>query len=218
MASFEPPLFEQVMAALFAQLVGAAQLEFTASATDGSVTLTGVSDATGLFPGIPIFGPAISQGALIQAIDTVGGTVTITQPVTADVSAGDFTTGFMTTGRRVRHWDDNVDQPALFLRRLGSEDHYSGEMPITELDCEIWIYSQAGDDPDAIPDAALSNLDWMMRQALAPDAWGDFVRCTLGIPNLVYWARVTGRSDYSPGDQSGQGISRIPVRITLQPQ
>lgn len=117
---------------------------------------------------------------------------------------------FQTTGRRLRHWTLVAAQPALFLRRVGTTDEYSDEMPITTLECQVWIYSKAGEDPDAIPDAALSNLDQSVRASFAPD---DDERFTLG--GLVYWCRIEGRSDYSPGDQQGQGISRIPVRITL---
>ena len=216
MALFTPQSFEPVMAALFAQLVSAAQIGFTADATNTSPVLTSVSSVAGLFAGLPVFGPGAVTGATVQAFDAVARTVTLSDALTEDASAGSFQTGFLTTGRRVQHWSEVTEQPALFLRRLGSEDHYSGEMPITELECEVWIYSKAGDDPDAIPDQALSNLDFMVRQAFTPDAWGDYVRNTLDA--LVYWARIQGRSDYAPGDQGGQGISRIPVRITLQPQ
>lgn len=212
---FTPAPFEPAMAALFAQLTAAAAFTFTADAVDTSAVLANVSAFTGLFAGSPVNGPGVDAGTVIQSLDQQAGTVTLSTPLTASAADVEFTTGFMTTGRRVKHWSEVSEQPALFLRRIGSNDHYTGEMPVTEIDCEVWIYSKAGDDPDAIPDEALSNLDWMMRSAFAPDVWGDFVRCTLG--GAVYWARVQGRSDYSPGDLGGQGISRIPVRLTLQP-
>lgn len=119
-------------------------------------------------------------------------------------------TNFLTMGRRVQHWSQVAEQPALFLRRTGNTDEYSGHLSITTLDCEIWIYSQTGQDPDAIPDQALSALDAQVRTSFVTD---DDARFTLG--GLVYWCRIEGKSDYSPGDQGGQGISRIPVRITL---
>jgi hypothetical protein len=120
------------------------------------------------------------------------------------------TTGIETFGRRLQHWSQVSEQPALFLRRIGTDDTYSGTLSITTLDLEIWIYSQAGKDPDAIPDAVLSTLDAQVRGSFVPD---DDARFTLG--GLVWWCRIEGRSDYSPGDQGGQGISRIPVKITL---
>jgi hypothetical protein len=213
---FTPQPFEPVMAALFAQLVASATFTFTADATATSAVLANVSSFTGLFAGLPVFGEGVEALAVIQSLDAAAHTVTLSAPLGASGTAVAFTTGFLTTGRRVEHWSKVTEQPALFLRRIGSDDVYSGQMPITDLDCEVWIYSKAGEDPDAIPDEALSNLDWMIRAAFAPDVRGDFVRNTIG--GRVYWARVQGRSDYSPGDQGGQGISRIPVRITLQPQ
>ncbi len=216
MAAFTPQSFEPVMAALFDRLCGAATIAFAADATPSSAVLTNCSTTDGLFPGLPVFGEGVCSGVTILAVDADARTVTLTDELTEALSAASFTTGFLTTGRRVQHWSQVTEQPALFLRRVGSDDAYSGEMPITELECEVWIYSKAGEDPDAIPDEALSNLDWMIRQAFAPDVYGDFVRNTIG--NRVYWARIHGRSDYSPGDQTSQGISRIPVRITLQPQ
>lgn len=117
---------------------------------------------------------------------------------------------FRTTGRRARHWSQVSEQPALFLRHIGDTDQYSGEMSITTLECEVWIYSQAGEDDDATPDSALTVLVRKIRQAFPPE---DETRFTLG--GLVYWCRIEGRSDYSPGDQGGQAIARIPVRVTL---
>jgi hypothetical protein len=202
--------FEPVMAALFSALQAAATRTFTADATASSATLTSVSSFTGLFAGLPVFGPGVPGGATIASLNAGAGTVTLSAAVSASGSGVGFTTGFLTTGRRVQHWSQVSAQPALFLRRTGTVDDYSGEMPITTLECEVWIYSQAGKDPDAVPDEALSNLDQMVRAAFAAD---DDMRFTLG--GLVYWARIEGKSDYSPGDQGGQGISRIPVRITL---
>jgi hypothetical protein len=121
---------------------------------------------------------------------------------------------FETTGRRLIPWTQVSAQPAMFLRRVGTTDEQgSGEFMITTLECEVWIYSKAGEDPRAIPDAELSTLDQAVRAAFAPDADYGVPRFTLG--GLVYWCRIEGRSEYSPGDLGGQGISLIPVRITL---
>lgn len=207
--------FEPIMAALFAQLVASATVSFSANGTEGAAVLSGVADLTDLFAGLPVFGPGVPEGATIADLDVIGQTVTLSDALTIDAPAGAFTTGFLTTGRRLKSWTQVTAQPALFLRRIGSDDHYSGEMQIQTLNCEIWIYSNAGADPAAIPDGALSNLDDLVRTAFAPDVYGDFDRCTLG--GVAYWARIEGHSDYSPGDQGGQGISRIPVRVTLDP-
>ncbi|MGC1300928.1 MAG: hypothetical protein WA840_01015 [Caulobacteraceae bacterium] len=207
--------FEPVMSALFAHLGAAAVINFTADATVGGPVLENVSSVSALFAGLPVFGPGVGKGVLIQSVDTDAGTLTLTGPVTAGGSGAAFATGFLTVGRRLRHWSQVKTQPALFLRRVGTTDDYDpdGFFSITTLECEAWIYSTAGTDPDAVPDEALSNLDQLVRQSLAPDGdYGD-PRFTLG--GMVYWCRIQGRSDYSPGDQGDQGISRIPIRITL---
>lgn len=120
---------------------------------------------------------------------------------------------FKTIGRRLEHWSQVADQPALFLRRIGASDEAQGDFLVTTLECEIWIYSKTGANPDAVPDIALGYLEQLVRNVFAPDTDYSDPRFTLG--GLVYWCRVEGRSDYSPGDQGPQGISRIPVRITL---
>jgi len=120
---------------------------------------------------------------------------------------------FKTTGRRVQHWNQTAAQPALFLRHIADSDAADGTYIVTTLECEIWIYSNAGKDPNAVPDVALTALVKAVRSCFAPDGdYGD-PRCTLG--GLAYWARIEGRSDYSSGDQGPQAIARIPVRITL---
>lgn len=202
--------FEPAMSALFAALQAAATLNFTATAVNGNATLSSVSSFTGLFAGLPVFGPGVTRGATIASLNSGAGTVTLTLPLTASGTGVAFTTGFMTTGRRAQPWTNVAEQPALFLRRIGTEDEPSGTLGRTTLECEVWIYSKAGEDPDAIPDQTLSNLDMMVRAAFTPD---DDARFTLG--HTVYWCRIEGRGVYSPGDLDGQGISRIPVRITL---
>jgi hypothetical protein len=117
---------------------------------------------------------------------------------------------FVTVGRRVKHWTQVPDQPALFLRRVGMLDNHNGSMPTMTMECELWIYCNAGENPDVIPDAILTGLEREVRAALAPD---DQNRFTIG--GLVYWCRIEGKSDISPGDQGPQAIARIPIRITL---
>lgn len=124
------------------------------------------------------------------------------------------TQGFKTISRRAKHWDEVSAQPALFLRRIGTTDEPGpGDFLITTLECEIWLYSNAGKDPKAFPDVELSRLDKQVRDALTPDF--GFGENRLTLDGAAYWCRIEGRSDYSPGEQGGQAISRIPVRITL---
>lgn len=120
--------------------------------------------------------------------------------------------GLQTTSRRVPHWQNVKAQPGLFLRHIGTTDEYTGHLPRTTLDCEVWIYSNAGQNPDVAPDTELNTLVSAVRASFAPDD-SDGTDFTLN--GLVYRCRIEGRSDYSPGDQGPQAIARIPVRITL---
>jgi len=205
--------FEPAMAALFALLQSAIVLTFNATATANVTTLTGVSNFTNLFAGLAVFGPGIDQGTVIQALDEEAGTLTLSDPPTLAGTAVAFTTGFQTTGRRMQHWTQVSAQPALFLRRVGVIDEGAEPFTITTLECEAWVYCNAGKDPDVAPDSALTILEQLIRQALAPTLGDEDGRCTLG--GLVYWARIEGKGEISPGDQDGQALAVIPIRITL---
>lgn len=206
--------FGPVMAAQFAALQAAANLPFTATATSGSAVLNEVSSFKGLFAGLPVFGLGAARFTTIQALDAGAGTVTLTDPLTAAGSGASFTTGFQTTGRRVKAWTEVTAQPALFFRRVGVTDQFQGELlSITTLECEAWIYANTGKNPDAVPAVMLDALEQLVRASFAPDAGPGDPRFTLG--GLVYWSRIEGRTESSPGDQTGQAIARIPIRITL---
>jgi len=119
-------------------------------------------------------------------------------------------TSFVNSDRRVKHWTQVPDQPAFYLRRIGMTDHHDGSLSITTMECEAWIYCNAGEAPDVAPDSVLTGLEKEVRDSLAPD---DDDRFTIG--GLVYWCRIEGHSDISPGDQGPQAIARIPIRITI---
>lgn len=126
------------------------------------------------------------------------------------IGGGDF----VTTGRRVLHWNQVSEQPALFLRRTGVLYQSQDLQVMRTLICEVWIYSKGGEDPDAAPDETLTDLEAKVLARLAPDVHDDDeARFTLG--GLVYWCRVEGRSDMGPGDQAGQAVAKIPILVTL---
>ena len=208
--------FEPVMEALLARLVGAAAISFTAGATAGSAALTAPGSVAGLFPGLPVFGDGVADGCIIAAIAPDGSSITLSQPMTADTVNGEtaFTTGFLTTGRRVMQWAQVSDQPALFLRRVGMRDVGEEPFTVTTLKCEAWIYCNAGQDPDIAPDSMLTCLEQLVRASLLPTIQDDDDgRCTLG--GLAYWCRIEGESHINPGDQGPQAIAIIPILVTL---
>lgn len=205
---------EPIMQAAFAHLSAAATITFTASAAQGDPELFEVSSTEGLFAGLALFGEGVPAGAMISAVDHENATVTLTAGMTDDVNDGEFTTGFLTKSRRVRHWQQTANQPAFFLRRVGMTDEADGHFIIRTIECEMWIYCNAGQDEDFAADEALTGLETLLRRSLEPDQTDDDgTRFTLG--GLVYWCRIEGRADISPGDQDAQAIARIPLRITI---
>jgi len=208
--------FEPVMAAQFAALEAAATLNFTGNAAANSAVISAVADLPPqLFVGLPVFGPGVPQGATVQAFDPEVETITLTAPIGAAAEGAAFTTGFQTTDRRKKHWSEVAAQPALFFCKVGVTTEVDPEsyFSINTLECEIWIYANSGQNPDAVPDTQLGILDQMVRATFAPDgAYGEN-RFTLG--GRVWSARIEGRADYWDGDQGPQAVAHIPVRITL---
>lgn len=215
--------FRPVKTALLAQLVGAVQLPFTATGAVGNVVLTSVSSSAGMFAGLPVFGPGVVSGATIVSINSSAGTVTLSDALTVAGSGEAFTTGFQTTGGRVVHWGQVTEQPALFLRRTGMHDEaWDDGLIRTTIEFEAWIYCNSGQNPDADPDDMLSAIEELVRNALLPTPYDeDEGRFTLHSAMAaigqapVYWCRIEGKSDISPGDQGPQAIARIPIRVTL---
>jgi hypothetical protein len=203
---------EQVLNALFTLLKNAVVVSFTAGGSINTPTLTGVSSVAGLFNGLPVFGPSVPKGTVISSFDATAMTITLSQNLSANVSAASaFTTGFQTASRRVRLWTDVLSiMPCLYMRHVTDKDDYVQTiLQRTTIDVEIWIYSNAGQDPNLAPDITLNNLCTAVRNALKPDYRG--APQTLG--GLVQWARVEGESTYDPGDLDKFSKALIPVKV-----
>lgn len=203
------PSREAVMTALFNVLVASVKTSLTADTAAGNVILANPSTTSGLFIGLPVFGGSIPRGSIITNLSPL----TVSIPPTENGAAVSMITGFLTTGRRVMRWSDVPAQPALFLRS-GDEDLQYNEIVLQQQDieAEIWIYSKAGENPNAIPETALNNLLDAVQAAFKPDAPGTN-RFTLG--GLVHWCRLEGRVIKDSGDTSGQAIAAVPVLITV---
>lgn len=207
--------FGPVMRALEAHWHSSMVFSLTADAIKADPVLRSVSSFSGLLAGLPVFGPGVPRGATILSIDVAAATLTLSDPMTAAGSGIALKSGFLTIGRRVKHWSQVAAQPALFLRRIGVSDEIDHDtfFSRTTLECEGWIYCDAGKDPDAAPDDALTALEQLVRQSFTPD--GDYGDPRFTLAGLVYWCRIEGRGDISPGDQGSQALARLPIRITL---
>jgi hypothetical protein len=120
---------------------------------------------------------------------------------------------FKTTGRRVLLWSKVAEQPACFVRNTGDLYDYAGIQNAKRImEVEVWLYSKAGQNPDAVPGIALNNMADALDVALAPS---DMItgRQTLG--GLVQHCWIEGHSEFDPGDLDGQAKAVIPIRILV---
>ena len=78
------------------------------------------------------------------------------------------------------------------------------------MDCEVWLYSNAGANPDLAPAIGLNYLMDAVVAALNPF---PLEAQTLG--GLVTHCWVEGKIDMHPGDLDGQAIAIIPVKILV---
>ena len=123
--------------------------------------------------------------------------------------------GFKTTGRRLKLWSDvnASDKPALFLAQRGQTYVQGSEATPQKvtLKADLFVYTNVGKDPKAVPARQLNDLVDAVDAALA----GDVVtgRQTLG--GLVAHCWIEGEVMIDPGDLDGDGLAVIPVRILI---
>ncbi len=203
---------EPVLSALLSTVAAKVAVSFTATCSAGSAHLSAVSSFTGLFVGIGIFGNGAPINTSISAMDANAGTITLSNLVEVDGTAAAFKGGFLTTGRRVPYWKDSENQPALYLRHHADEDEFQGNLSVTTVEAEWWIYSRAGEDPDFAPDIALNNLVRAVRDAMAPD---DSMQWRFTIGGRCHWCRIEGRQEYDDGTLDKQSKAVLNVKITL---
>lgn len=122
---------------------------------------------------------------------------------------------FPTIGRKLKNWTDVSDQPALFLRRNGGKDEWTGTVVHHRaITVQAWIYASFGEDD--IPDEVLDTAELSLRTALEPDAMGNPVVLRDASGNqLCHFARIEGDAEYYPGDAGKQAVAIIPISILL---
>ena len=120
---------------------------------------------------------------------------------------------FNISGRRLIPWTKVDSQPAIFVRHVG--DHYAprgtGMPPKVIMECEAWIYSNAGKDSLTAPGAALADLLDTVEALLKPAAGAPSRTQTLG--GTVVHAWIEGKIEVHPGDLDGQAIAVVPISI-----
>jgi len=65
---------------------------------------------------------------------------------------------YKTIGRRLVLWTKVAEQPALFLRHVSDEvvPRPTGMPPKIVIECEVWLYANAGANPDISPEIAIN--------------------------------------------------------------
>jgi hypothetical protein len=203
---------ETIIGALFSKLTGPpVVVAFTADTTSGSTSLANVSDAAGLTVGMPVGGDGLALGTTIA---TVSPAVTVSLPAIADRTATPLLQGFPTVGRRLADPSAEQDMPALYLVEL-SENHLyraSNAAALIELNCEVWIYTNAGAEANAVPAATLNVLIDAIEAALYPTPAG--FRQNLGVHGVAY-ARIEGEVQKDPGHSGQIAMAVIPIKIVV---
>jgi hypothetical protein len=206
---------EVIMSALFDLVTGPPMIvAFTADTATGDVTLGNVSDASGLLVGMPINGPGVQEHSYLA---TITPSVTLTLPATGDFTASPMTQGFQTATRRLAHAIEEADMPALYLLDIG-EQHFprSASSPgVIVIDCELWVFSDAGEDPNAIPATELNMLLDAVERAIDPLANAPSGRRqNLGLHG-VHYARIEGEVQKDPGHNGRIAGAIIPIKIRV---
>ena len=120
--------------------------------------------------------------------------------------------GLVTSFRRLRLWSDvpSGEKPALFMyERAEKISNGNADLPITELNVDLFIYIDAGKDQSIAPITVLNPLVDAVVNALKPGP--AFRSQTLG--GLVSRCYIDGQIMKEPGDLDGDGIAIIPVKI-----
>ena len=204
---------EPVYAALYQLAQTAIAVSFTADSTANSPVLANVSSLANLRDGFPVMGPGVPVNSVIEQLNPPNGLV-LSRSVngTGGGTGLAMSSGFRTTGRRLKLWGEVSEFPAMFMRQM-EEDYPPRPHGLSRAywDAEIWIYCNAGQDPTDIPTKGLNPLIDAIEQSLAPK-WPDRWQ-TLG--GLVTHAWIEGRLMIDPGDLDKVAKAVIPVRMLL---
>ncbi len=119
--------------------------------------------------------------------------------------------GFVTTSRRLKHWDDTTaaEQPALFQsQRDMTIEQVKGIPPKYTLNSDVYVYVMEK-NKNATPSTKLNMLINAVLDALKP----DFTNVqNLGLENVSHcW--VEGRIETDEGTLGDQAVAIIPVKI-----
>ncbi|MBY4799898.1 hypothetical protein K6W78_07765 [Burkholderia cepacia] len=121
--------------------------------------------------------------------------------------------GFVTTSRRLRHWNDvkPVEQPALFQVQVRENQRPRKGIPaLVSFRCELYLYVNTGNAlADVTPATELNQFMDAIEAALAPDALTN----TQTLGGTVSHCWIEGDVLTDEGALGPQAIAIIPVHI-----
>jgi hypothetical protein len=127
-------------------------------------------------------------------------------------NSGDYTT----VGRRNRDPENISPDNTPMLMLLEHSDTFlrpSKSLPeIHKINLRAVIYTDVGDDDNAVPSITLNNLLQKMKDDLKPD---DPMRNSCTLNGLVDSVMIDGDTVRSPGDTTGKSLVIVPIVITL---
>ena len=107
--------------------------------------------------------------------------------------------------------------PAMYLLDIGEEHlpRQSNAPGQIVLSSELWIFSDAGEDPDAVPASALNYLLDAVEAAIDP-AFNNpgGLRQDLGLHGIIY-ARIEGEVMKDPGHNGRIAGAIVPIKIRV---
>jgi hypothetical protein len=121
---------------------------------------------------------------------------------------------FNTSGRRLLLWSKVASFPALFVQSTGTQyppRDVRGLPPKRTITAELWVYTDAGKDPNANPEQALNDIIDAVEAALLPGVNSNAQ--TLG--GIVSHAWIEGEIEQFPGVLDGIAKAIIPVKILV---
>lgn len=124
------------------------------------------------------------------------------------------TNSYVERSRRMRDPESvaPANTPVLFLlEHSESFERPSASLPPSRvLHLRAFIYSDVGDDENAIPASTINALLDELETNLKPDDQG---RCTLG--GLVHSVMIDGDISKAPGDITGKSLAIVPIRVLI---
>ena len=107
--------------------------------------------------------------------------------------------------------------PALYLLDI-AEQHFprqSNEPGRIIIECELWVFSDVGEDPDAVPAGELNTLLDALERAIDPPITSPLGRRqNLGLHGVQY-ARIEGEVQKDPGHNGRMAGAIVPIKIMV---